>query len=132
MTTVVSDRERWWSAIGYKVKMLRALATDMTGVSINCLPDDVQRVIWLIPNLITEGKVLHTRNLCNFCLSEDDHSIRLSTLFDNYHEGVKYAKLRDLIDLLSEKYRKKLQKNCPRWAFHARLAHPNRGRGLSF
>src|SRR6516225_261760 len=78
-TTIASKRCRWWRAIGYELSMLRGLR-DFVCVSTSSAKD---RTAWLLHNIITEGQVLHTRNLCDFCTSTNSNDIRTRDLFDN-------------------------------------------------
>ena len=71
------DRSRWWGVIGYEVSMLRWLRSISVPVS-------------LLGNSISEGSVLHTRNLCDFCTFSAANDIKPSDLFENYPEDPEY------------------------------------------
>lgn len=130
MITEVSDQERWWLVIGYEVKMLRALTT--RGSPINVASADPQQTMWLLNNLMTEGKALHTRNLCDFCTSAKPTDIKPSDVFNNYYTDQKYTRLRNLIEDLKQQYGKGDEENSARWVFNKMLAHPTKERGTSF
>jgi hypothetical protein len=122
MQAPVVDRSRWWVVIGYEVEMLQQL--------INIPSQDPATKSWVLRNSITEGKVLHTRNLCDFCLSKLDSDIKPSDLFDNYDIEQKYQTLMALIEQLRQKYGK--DEGSARWAFNKMLAHPTKERGERF
>lgn len=125
MSASPSDREAWWSVIKYEVNMLRALN------NVNLSVDGPQ-IQWIFDNLITEGKVLHTRNLCDFCTSRKPSDIKICDLFDNYSTDDKYRKLRELVELLIQGYGKSDQVNSSRWVFNKMAVHPTKERGMGF
>lgn len=130
MSDAFSDRERWWCVIGYEITMLRAALTiEMT---VNGPADNARLSKWLLDNLIAEGKILHIRNLCDFCTSRKPDDIKPCDLFDDYHTDDKYVRLRKLIESLSRQYGASHQKNSPRWVFNKKLAHPTKERGKRF
>ena len=91
---------------------------------------DPQSSGWLVGNIIPESKVLHTRNLCDFCTSLRTDDIKPSDLFDNYYTDQKYETLRGLMKRLDQQYGK--GEGSARWAFNKKLAHPTKERGESF
>jgi hypothetical protein len=113
------DRGRWWNVIGYEVSMLRELTL-------------ISSTIWPLGNSISEGRVLHTRNLCDFCTSERGNDIKPSDLFDDYDADPKYERLRSLIEHLREQYGDWKTQGAPRWVFDKMLAHPTKERRTSF
>ena len=86
---------------------------------------------FLLGNCISEGRVLHTRNLCDFCTSEKPNDIRPSDLFDNYDTDPRYDTLKGLMKRLKQQYGKG-DRDDARWAFNKMLAHPIKERGESF
>jgi hypothetical protein len=94
-------------------------------------PEDPRRIAWLLGNSITEARVLHTRNLCDFCTSPRADDIKPSDLFDNYDTHQKYETLRGLMKRLDQQYGKG-DEGSARWAFNKKLAHPTKERGESF
>jgi hypothetical protein len=89
---------------------------------------------WLLNNLITEGRVLHTRNLCDvFCGSGYKDDIKLTDLFDDYQTAThKYQHLAELVTDLKDKYETSEQGSNVRSIFNKRLAHPTKERGTGF
>jgi hypothetical protein len=83
MGTFIEDRRRWWCVIEYEVCMLRWL-------------NGVASTNDLFSNVFTEGRVLHTRNLCDFGTSPLGADIKPSDLFDNYHTDPRYENLKRL------------------------------------
>jgi|SRR6516164_11370251 len=67
-TPIAVDRRKWWSVIGYEVSMFRGLLRLRGQIFIQS-EDDPQSSGWLVGNIIPESKVLHTRNLRDFCTS---------------------------------------------------------------
>ena len=86
----------------------------------------------LLANSITETKILHTRNLCDFCTSTRRNDIKPSDLFDNYDADPRYKTLRELTKLLDQEYGKSDRHGDARWTFNKMLAHPTKERGTSF
>jgi len=106
----------------------------LTGLR-NIPSQDPVRINPIMRNSITEGIVLHTRNLCDFCTSTDSRDIRPADLVDDYNHDPKYTKLRDLMSLLKDKYDADTDPKNPnstRQIFNRRLAHPTKSRGLHF
>jgi hypothetical protein len=101
------DRHRWWIVIGYEVSMLRGLQEVRANISIKSA--DPQRTAWLLGNVIPEGRVLHTRNLCDFCTSTHRNDIKPRDLFDDYDRDPRYEPLKGLIRRLREQYGKTLR-----------------------
>jgi hypothetical protein len=81
-TTIAAKRCRWWRAIGYEVSMLRGLRGLRDFPVYVTAPSSKDRTAWLLRNIITEGQVLHTRNLCDFCISENSNDITPRDLFE--------------------------------------------------
>jgi hypothetical protein len=126
---LIRDRRKWWSVIGYEVSMFRGLL-GLRGQIFIQSEDDPQSSVCLVGNIITESKVLHTRNLCDFCTSPRPDDIRPSDLFDNYDTDQKYETLIGLMKRLSQHYGK--GEGSSRWAFNKKLAHPTKERAESF
>jgi hypothetical protein len=129
-TPIAVDRSRWWVVIEYEVSMFRGLP-ELGGLGI-VSPKNLKRSGWLVSNSIVEGRVLHTRNLCDFCTSKDVRDIRPSDLFDNYDTDSKYNTLKGLLQRLEQQYGRSSDKKRARWAFNTKLAHPTKERGESF
>jgi hypothetical protein len=119
-TSIAVDHNRWWVVIGYEVSMLRGL-----------LAVDARQSPLLIRNIISEGRVLNTRNLCDFCTSKAKYDIKPLDLFENYDTDPRYSTLRGLIDSLVREYGNGTPGDV-RWAFNKMLAHPTKERGTSF
>jgi len=128
-TPVAVDRDRWWGVIEYEVSMFLGLP-ELRGVGITS--PNPKRSGWLLGNSITEGRVLHTRNLCDFCISKDVRDIVSSDLFDNYDTDSKYDTLKGLLQRLDQQYGASNDQNSARWTFNKMLAHPTKERGESF
>jgi hypothetical protein len=92
--------------------------------------EDPQSSVWLVGNIISESKVLHTRNLCDLCTSSHTDDIKPSDSFDNYDTDQKYETLRGLMKRLDQQYGK--GEGSARRAFNTKLAHPTKERGESF
>jgi hypothetical protein len=127
-TTIAPKRCRWWRAIGYEVSMLRGLRGLRPSEVYVSIPSSKDRTAWLLRNIITEGQVLHTRNLCDFCTSTNSNDIRPRDLFDNYDRDLKYDKLKELMKRLDEQYGSSKKEGDARWAFNKMLAHPSQER----
>jgi hypothetical protein len=127
-TTIAAKRCRWWRAIGYEVSMLRGLRGLRDFAVAVSTPSSKDRTAWLLHNIITEGQVLHTRNLCDFCTSKTSNDIRPQDLFDNYDTDRKYDKLKELMIRLDKKYGSSKKEGDARWAFNKMLAHPSQER----
>ena len=121
----VDRRPQWWSVIGYEVSMLRGLQE--LGFRIIPPTKDPVRSGWLLKNNIIEGRVLHARNLCDFCTSKQNRDITPSDLFDDFNTDPKYDTLKKLTKHLTQQYGKNVPGN-PRWAFNKMLAHPTKER----
>jgi hypothetical protein len=109
--------------IGYEVKMLMAL--------VQIPSTHLARSEWALQNSIAEAIVLHTRNLCDFCIPTHPDNITPADLLDNYNRDQKYRKLRDLIELLKDRYSTDSDPSNPgsvRQVFNKRLAHPDKDR----
>jgi hypothetical protein len=126
---IAVDRNRWWVVIGYEVSMFRGLL-GLRGL-ITVQSEDPQSSVWLLGNIIPESKVLHTRNLCDFCTSRRTDDIKPSDLFDNYDTDQKYETLRRLMKCLDQQYGTS-DEGSARWAFNKKLAHPTKERGEGF
>jgi hypothetical protein len=129
-TTIAADRRRWWVVLEYEVSMFRGLP-ELGGLGI-VSPKNPKRSGWLVSNSIVEGRVLHARNLCDFCTSTDARDIRPCDLFDNYDTDSKYNTLKGLLQRLETQYGRSDDKTRARWAFNKKLAHPTKERGESF
>jgi hypothetical protein len=127
-TPIAVDRSRWWVVIGYEVSMLRVLLGLRGQITIQS--EYPQSSVLLLGNIITESKVLHTRNLCDFCTSPRTNCIKPSDLFDNYNVDQKYETLRGLMKRLDQQYGR--GEGSARWAFNTKLAHPTKERRKSF
>ena len=129
---IAVDRSRWWGTIEYEVSMFRGVP-ELRGLDI-ISPRNPKRSLWLLSNSITEGRVLHTRNLCDFCTSKDirDRDIKPSDLFDNYDTDSKYNRLKGLLQRLDQRYGRSNDPKSARWAFNKKLAHPTKERGEGF
>ena len=129
-TTIAADRGRWWVVIEYEVSMFRGLPEigELGIVSAK----NPKRNGWLVSNSIVEGRVLHTRNLCEFCTSTDARDIRPCDLFDNYDTDSKYNTLKGLLQRLETLYGRSHDETRARWAFNTKLAHPTKARAESF
>jgi hypothetical protein len=121
-TSIAAKRRRWWCVIGYEVSMFRGLP-GLQGILgwISTPPDDPRRIAWLLQNSIIEGRVLHTRNLCDFCTPKYATDIKPRDLFDNYDTDPEYETLRGLIKRLDQQYGKGAPGDA-RWAFNKMLA----------
>lgn len=133
-TTIAAKRRRWWGVIGYEVEMLRGLrGLRVLQGWVSDPSEDPRRTGWLLTMSINEGRVLHTRNLCDFCTPKYETDIRPCDLFDNYDTDPEYETLRGLIKRLGEQYDKKDDEGkSARWAFNKMLAHPTKERGKGF
>jgi hypothetical protein len=131
-TTIAAKRRRWWRTIGYEVSMLRGLRglRDFT-VCVSTLSSK-DRTAWLLRNIITEGQVLHARNLCDFCTSTNSNDIRPRDFLDNYDTDLRYVKLKELMKRLDEQYGSSYREGDVRWAFNKMLAHPSKERNDKF
>lgn len=129
-TPIAVDRSRWWGTIEYEVSMFRGLP-ELGGLGI-ISPKNPQRSGWLISMSVVEGRVLHTRNFCDFCTSKDVRDIRPSDLFDNYDKNSKYNTLKGLLKRLDQQYGRTKDPKSARWAFNTKLAHPTKERGEGF
>jgi len=125
----VDRRPQWWSVIGYEVSMLRGLQE--LGFRIIPPTKDPVRSGWLLKNNIIEGRVLHARNLCDFCTSKQNRDITPLDLFDDFNTDPKYDTLKKLTKHLTQQYGKNVPGN-PRWAFNKMLAHPTKERDSDF
>jgi hypothetical protein len=129
--TAADRRPQWWSVIGYEVSMLRGLQ-ELEGFRI--IPPtkgDPVRSSWLLRNNTIEGRVLHKRNLYDFCTSKQNRDIKPSDLFDDYNTDPKYDTLKRLTKHLAQQYGNNVPGN-PRWAFNKMLAHPTKERDSDF
>jgi hypothetical protein len=120
MSAPMTDRDRWWAVIGYEVSMLRF------AMSISGSPPPP------FNNLITEAKVLHTRNLCDLCVSQLPDDIKCSDLFDAYDTDPRCARLKGLVQTLVQQYGRSGQREDARWAFNKMAVHPTKERDTSF
>jgi hypothetical protein len=119
MSAPMPNRDRWWCVIGYEVSMLRFALSISSG-----LPP--------LNNLITEARVLHTRNLCDLCdPCSRKTDIKPSDLFDAYDTDPRYGRLKQLLQTFAEKYGKN-QRGHARWAFNKMAVHPTQDRDTSF
>lgn len=78
-----ADRDRWLQTIAYEFSMLDA-------TSKMAAPDGPLR------NMITESRVLHARNLCEFCTPRNPSwpdDIKPENLFDEYPNRSEYSTL---------------------------------------
>ncbi len=116
--TIEERRNLWWCVIAYEVTMLRW--------AISAQPLDV-----LAKNFITENKILHARNLCDFCTSTRKNDIKPADLFDSFDDDLKYTKLRELLRSLSRQYGNGREGDV-KWTFNKMLAHPTKERGKNF
>jgi hypothetical protein len=128
--TAADRRPQWWSVIGYEVSMLRGLQ-ELEGFRIIPPTTDPVRSSWLLRNNTIEGRVLHTRNLYDFCTSKQSRDIKPSDLFDDYNTDPKYDTLKRLTKHLAQQYGNNVPGN-PRWAFNKMLAHPTKERDSDF
>jgi hypothetical protein len=128
--TAADRRPQWWSVIGYEVSMLRGLQ-ELEGFRIIPPTKDPVRSSWLLRNNTIEGRVLHTRNLYDFCTSKQNRDIKPSDLFDDYNTDPKYDTLKRLTKHLAQQYGNNVPGN-PRWAFNKMLAHPTKERDSDF
>jgi len=80
---------------------------------------------------IIEGRILHTRNLCDFCTSTRTNDIKPCDLFVNYDTDSKYDRLKGLMKCLAQQYGNNTEGNV-RWAFNKMLAHPTKERDNQF
>jgi hypothetical protein len=130
------ERDHWLQVIGYEVWMLGE-TFKMVAVQAPLL------IASSLLNAISESRVLHARNLCDFCnppWRQDD--IKPSDLFDNYDTATEYSTLRVFVDGAAKAYTTdtcpvvmpdgRLELRSPKWAFDKKLAHPTRQRGTSF
>jgi hypothetical protein len=129
-TPIAVNRSCWWGVIEYEVSMFRGLP-ELGGLGI-VSPNNPNRSGWLVVNSIVEGRVLHTRNLCDFCTSKDVRDIRPSDLFDNYDTDSKYNTLKGLLQRLDQQYGRSKDETRARWAFNTKLAHPTKKRREGF
>jgi hypothetical protein len=118
-TSTAVLRRGWWHVIGYEVSMLRWL---------NSIQADHPSPS---SNLITEGRVLHVRNLCDFATSKKANDIKPPDMFDNYDIDARYKQLERFRRRLDKKYGRG-GKGSARWAFNKKLAHPTKVRGTHF
>jgi hypothetical protein len=120
----------WSDVIGYEVQMLTAL--------LQIPSTHPARSEQTLNNCISEGIVLHTRNLCDFCIPNPRFPdvIKPADLFANFDTDQKYQKLRELMNSLQDKYDTDSDpSNYPgsvRDMFNKRLAHPTKDRTQGF
>ena len=118
MSDPMTDRDRWWCVIAYEVSMLRF------AMSISGSPP--------LHNLISEARVLHTRNLCDLCDPRARKTdIKPSDLFDAYDTDPRCGTLKQLIKTFAQKYGEN-QRGHARWAFNKMAVHPTKERNTSF
>jgi hypothetical protein len=140
LITAGSENERragWLRVIGYEVWML--------GETLK-MPQVVQAPLVIalsVQNAVTESRVLHARNLCDFCMPRTHPTdIKPENLFDDYSNS-RYDTLRTLVEEVEGAYRKNdacavvlpngnTESHSPQWAFNKMLAHPTQDRGLGF
>jgi hypothetical protein len=127
----MTDRERWWHVISYELWML--------GATLNM-------AAWpgAPSNAVTEVRVLHARNMCDFCSPKRASDIEPQDLFDNYDAAAEYSALRVLVADVKAAYEtdacrvplppdgKSTALKSPRWVFGKMLAHPTQDRGTFF
>jgi hypothetical protein len=132
--TIAANRHRWWVVIEYEVSMLRGLRGLQTvkgWVNAPSSEHDLRRTGWLLAMSVAEGRVLHTRNLCDFCTSTKTNDIKPHDLFENYDTDPKYDTLKGLMKEIAERYGQNKDGDA-RWAFNKMLAHPTQERDESF
>jgi hypothetical protein len=96
----------------------------------------------LSQNLVTEERVLHMRNLCNFCKPQRDTDLTPAHLFADYGKTPDYKPLGDAITEATSTYLYETRevelpsgKNArisSKIAFDTMLAHPSEERGEGF
>ena len=125
-TTTTSDRDRWMDVIGYEVWMLGE--TLKIGA-----PEGPLR------NAISESRVLHARNLCDFCSPPwRPTDIKPADLFTPTESGVLGTLVGNVVKTyLTDAYPVlppdgTSAKRSPKWVFDKMLAHPTQDRGTSF
>ena len=112
-------RRQWLIAIDYEVEMYRAT-----------------REMWKEPceqyprKEITVSEVIHTRNLCNLCISTRDNDIKLTDILgEDPDTSGNYPELAKLIGDLRDAYGRFDQDvGTPRWSFNKRVAHITKDR----
>lgn len=125
MSALVPKRESWWHVIDYEASMFRALDGPSVGIAA-----DLDRAQWL-HNCIPEATVLHTRILCDFCLSPEAQYIKPSDLFSNY-DNERYAHIKLLLKTLDKQYGRNKDADSVRNVLSRRLAHPTKQRNIGF
>jgi hypothetical protein len=95
-------------------------------------------------NAVTEVRVLHARNMCDFCSPQRATDIKPQDLFDNYDAAPEYSALRGLVADVKAAYEthactvplppdgKTTALKSPKWVFGKMLAHPTQERSISF
>jgi len=131
-----AERDRWMEVIKYEVWMLgETFKMGAIQAPLSMAPSVV--------NAISESRLLHARNLCDFCSPPwRSNDLKPSDLFDNYDKAAKYTKLQGLVDGVTKAYTTdscpvvmpdgSKELHSPKWAFDKKLAHPTRERGISF
>ena len=112
-------RRQWLTAIDYEVEMYFATR------EMSKEPCERHR-----RNTITVSEVIHTRNLCNLCISTKDNDVKLvDILGEDPETSGNYPALAKLISDLRDAYgRFDKDVGTPRWSFNKRVAHITKDR----
>jgi hypothetical protein len=81
-------------------------------------------------NMVTVSEVIHTRNLCNLCISTKENDIKLADILGEDPEtSGNYPDLAKLVGALRDAYgRSDKDVETPRWSFNKRVAHITKDR----
>ncbi len=108
-----------WVPIEYELCMFRA-ARDLNAT---------QQPTWALENIVREGLLLHTRNLCELFLEKRDDDIKLTDLFSDWKTSAQYDEVKKQVDELLRRYQEDGgEGESLKTALDKRLAHLTRRR----
>jgi hypothetical protein len=112
----------YWEPVEYEIGMLRT-ARDMNAT---------QPLTGDLKNIVVESLLLHTRNLCELFLPDNekrDDDIKLTDLFDDdWETSARYVEVKKQVDALRLAFGDRGNPNSLRGALNKRLAHLTRHR----
>ena len=118
---VSQNQADYWKPVGYELDLFRAARNLNT----------TQALAGDLKNIVVESLLLHTRNLCELFLPDNEKrpdDIRLTYLFDDWKTSDRYRELKRLVDNLLVAYGKSGDEGSLRTALNKRLAHLTRRR----
>jgi hypothetical protein len=118
-----ADKNKW-QVIDYEVQMYFATRALRQNPSFQ----SPTREICLLLNAMVESQGLHTRILCEFCLSKVKGDIQLQSLVSDEE----WKLLEPLVTKLGTAYGKRENSNSPRVILNQMLMHPTDRRGPSY